>query len=399
MSEPSEEKEINTKFKVKVSDLVDLVETYRNRKFDEDLKVLKGDYGGVEGIAEKLFSDVKNGLTPNDIEERDLVFGSNAKDPPKRSSFCKLMLQALDDLMLKVLIVAALISLIISMIFEGDHREIAWVEGAAILVAVFVVSFVTAYNDYTKEAQFIKLNAYNDAQNNVHVMREGKRELINFDDLKVGDVVEVEVGMAIPTDAILIRGTGVTTDESAMTGESIELKKETLEMCEQRLEEKVEEEKFSKANNERTNHDLPSPILVSGTQIQTGEGWFLVIVVGKHSCLGKIMAKLSTKIEQTPLQIKLEEIATDIGKLGMIAAAITVLVLFIRFFVEQGIEGFDWKSDVGSYLQSWFGYIIIGVTIVVVAVPEGLPLAVMISLAYSVRKMLADKNFVKRLAA
>jgi Ca2+ transporting ATPase len=111
------------------------------------------------------------------------------------------------------------------------------------------------------------------------------------------------------------------------------------------------------------------------------------------------MSKLVTKIEQTPLQEKLEVIARDIGYLGMIAATITVLVLFIRFFVEQGIKGFNWSGEIGHYLQSWFEYIIIGVTIVVVAVPEGLPLAVMISLAYSVRKMLKDNNFVKRLAA
>jgi magnesium-transporting ATPase (P-type) len=263
-----------------------------------------------------------------------------------------------------------------------------------------VVSFVSAWNDYQKEKQFMKLNTQGDAQNNVKIMRDGKMELTNFDDIKVGDLVEVKVGMSIPCDAILINGSGVTTDESAMTGESIELKKESLEMCEQRLEEKLEEEKFSEsAVKYRTNHDLPSPVILSGTQIQTGEGFFLVVVVGKHSCVGKIMATLTTKIEQTPLQIKLEVIATDIGILGIVAAVITVFVLFVRFFVETGIDGYDWKNDIGDYIQEWFEYIIIGITIVVVAVPEGLPLAVMISLAYSVRKMLKDKNFVKRLAS
>jgi P-type Ca2+ transporter type 2B len=84
------------------------------------------------------------------------------------------------------------------MIFEKDHREIAWVEGAAILVAVFVVSFVSAYNDHAKEKQFIKLNSYNDAQNNVNVLRDGAVQVINFDDIKVGDMVEIKVGMSIP---------------------------------------------------------------------------------------------------------------------------------------------------------------------------------------------------------
>jgi Ca2+ transporting ATPase len=230
MSEPSEEINLNTKFKVSLNELVELVEQYRNRNFDEDIKSLKSDFGGPEGLADKLFSHTSNGITPNDLEERDSAFGTNAKDAPKRTGFCKLVLMALDDLMLKVLLVAAVISIVVSMIFEEDHREIAWIEGAAILVAVFVVSFVSAWNDYKKEEQFMKLNAYSDAQNNVNVMRDGVRCVINFDDIKVGELVEVEPGMAIPCDAILIRGSGVTTDESAMTGESIELKKEGMEM-------------------------------------------------------------------------------------------------------------------------------------------------------------------------
>lgn len=111
------------------------------------------------------------------------------------------------------------------------------------------------------------------------------------------------------------------------------------------------------------------------------------------------MESLEEEVEDTPLQEKLEAIATDIGYLGMISAAITVSVLFIRFFIEQGMQGFDWSNNIGTYLHWWFEYIIVGVTIIVVAVPEGLPLAVIISLAYSVRKMLDEKNFVKRLAA
>lgn len=206
------------------------------------------------------------------------------KEPPKRTGFCKLFFVAMNDLMLKILIVSAVISIIISMIFaDDDHRPIAWVEGGAILFAVLVVTSVTAWNDYKKEEQFLKLTAYNDAQNNVECMRGGEETEINFNDLRVGDIVQIKTGMSIPCDAVLVRGTGVTTDESAMTGESIELKKEPLEQCEVRLEEKLEEEKDHGKTGDRSNHDLPSPILLSGTQIQTGEGWFMVIVVGKNS--------------------------------------------------------------------------------------------------------------------
>jgi len=195
-----------------------------------------------------------------------------------------------------------------------------------------------------------------------------------------------------------VQGTGVTTDESAMTGESIELKKETMDMCQQRIDDKLEDEKAA-GKEDRTSHDIPSPILISGTQIQTGEGWFMVIVVGKNSCVGKIFSKLSQEIEMTPLQEKLTAIATDIGYIGMVSAAITLFVLFTRFFIEQGIKGYDWSENIGDYLNEWFDYLLVAVTIVVVAVPEGLPLAVMIALAYSVRKMLKDMNFVKRLSS
>jgi len=156
----------------------------------------------------------------------------------------------------------------------------------------------------------------------------------------------------------------------------------------------------SKSTEKRNPHDLPSPVILSGTQVATGEGWFLVIVVGRNSCVGKIMSKLETKIETTPLQEKLEAIGTDLGKLGMFCALFTIHVLFLRFFIERfssrtfdlfGGESLSHPTGlIKEYCKEWLGYFIYGVAIIVVAVPEGLPLAVMISLAYSVRQMLKD---------
>lgn len=136
-------------------------------------------------------------------------------------------------------------------------------------------------------------------------------------------------------------------------------------------------------------------------------------MVGKHSCVGKILGKLEQRIETTPLQEKLEAIGTDVGKLGMYCALLTIHVLFLRFFITKFIDrSFDFfggentvnkygntNGSLKDYLEEWLDYLIIGVAVVVVAVPEGLPLAVMISLAYSVKKMLIDQNFVKRLAS
>ena len=118
-------------------------------------------------------------------------------------AFWKLLWVALDDFMLKILIVSAVISIAISMVFEKD-KSIAWVEGGAILVAVAVVSLVTAVNDYKKESQFIALNKFSDSKNVINVRRGGTEMQINIDDLKVGDLAKVTVGMQVPCDAILV---------------------------------------------------------------------------------------------------------------------------------------------------------------------------------------------------
>ena len=230
---------------------------------------------------------------------------------------------------------------------------------------------------------------------------------INHNNIQVGDVLKIKAGMNIPVDGIIIRSSGVQANESAMTGESDELKKDSLDNCKARQVEKDQEYQYLKSDK-KSPHDLPSPLLLSGTQIATGEGLFVVIVVGKYSCVGKIMGKLEQAVETTPLQKKLEKIATDIGKLGMYCALLTIHILLLRFvitrFSGRNMHLFDMnqpKADGGikEYIIEWIGYFIIGVAIVVVAVPEGLPLAVMISLAFSVKKMLIDKNFVKRLSS
>lgn len=209
--------------------------------------------------------------------------------------------------------------------------------------------------------------------------------------------------MEVPVDGIVIKSSGVLSNESAMTGESDEVKKDTMEMCRQRQEDLEQEDQFS--NDVKKNHgphDIPSPIILSGTQISTGEGWFLCLVVGKYSCNGKIRAKLEQNSdEMTPLQEKLETVGQDLGRLGMYCALFTIHVLFLRFFIERFISReFDLfggepssatkDSGIKNYVVEWLKYFIVGIAIIVVAVPEGLPLAVMITLAYSVRKMLKD---------
>lgn len=146
-----------------------------------------------------------------------------------------------------------------------------------------------------------------------------------------------------------------------------------------------------KGNEKPSAHAVPSPVMLSGTQVATGEGWFVCTVVGDNSAIGQIMKNLEAVEEDTPLQKKLDDIATDIGKIGMYGALTTMHILFVRFFIESYMDrSMNFMLEPLVYIKEWLRYIMVAVTIVVVAVPEGLPLAVMISLAFSVKMMLLD---------
>ncbi len=190
--------------------------------------------------------------------------------------------------------------------------------------------------------------------------------------------------MNIPCDGFVVKGIEVTTDESAMTGETDAIRKASLEQC----------EAFKNATNRIDYEDslrenrVPSPVLLSGTKIMSGEGFFICIVVGVDSCSGKIRATLAQEDEDegTPLQGKLEILATDISIFGLIGASITVFFLTCLWVVRIiSSDGWTFYS-----LKALLDYFVIGVAVIVMAVPEGLPLAVTLSLAFSVKKMLKD---------
>ncbi len=156
------------------------------------------------------------------------------------------------------------------------------------------------------------------------------------------------------------------------------------------------------------SHAIPTPIILSGTKIVSGEGFFVVIVVGNDSCAGKIRAKLTgneDEEENTPLQEKLEDLATDISIFGVIGAGITVGCLTILWIIKIIANSLEDDKEKKSYRAwtAWLGdllhYFIIGVAVIIMAVPEGLPLAVTLSLAFSVKKMLKDNNLVRKLYA
>ena len=265
-------------------------------------------------------------------------------------------MDALGDFTLQILLFFACISIILEVSVSADHRSTAWIDGFAIFVAVFVVATVTAVNDFQKEKQFQKLNGVADARKQVTVWRGGKMFVIHQSEVLVGDLVQISEGMEIPADGFVTDASELTADESAMTGETDPVMKNTISHCIEKRNQLIAEGGKESAGS----HDIPSPILMSGTRILNGEGNFLVVVVGDSSCVGKINALLrGGDPEATPLQEKLEAIARDIGKFGLVSALFVLGILVIRFIIDRAIEGL-W--DHSKHLVELINFIMISVT-------------------------------------
>ena len=347
-----------------VQDADDLKETLKSinesQAMETNLKHLKA--LSVDGLLSQLYTDKESGIDLSTVNTRRQVFGENDMPQPSRKSLWELFVDTFDDATLQILIVAAVVSLAIGIY---DDPTTGYVEGVAILAAVLIVSVVTAINDYQKESQFRELSQAND-QVDVIVIRNGSHWQIPVQQIVVGDIVCLDTGDQIPCDGVLLVADGMLVDESALTGEPLDVEKDTSQ----------------------------DPFVLSGCTVEAGSGKFVAIAVGKDSQWGIIKSHLEKEQEQTPLQEKLDDMAALIGYVGMAAAGATfVAMMFIKIVIQPA-----YLADISIFSYALEAFII-GVTIVVVAVPEGLPLAVTISLAFSTRKMLADQNLIRHLAA
>lgn len=405
-------------------------------------------YGSVQEICARLKTSPVEGLSgnPADLEKRRLVFGKNMIPPKKPKSFLELVWEALQDVTLIILEIAAIISLVLSFYRppggeneicghvvsnpeEDEEGETGWIEGAAILASVIIVVFVTAFNDWSKEKQFRGLQSRIELEQKFSIIRNGQLIQLSVAEIVVGDIAQVKYGDLLPADGILLQGNDLKIDESSLTGESDHVKK-TLDK---------------------------DPMLLSGTHVMEGSGRMVVTAVGINSQTGIIFTLLGAneeeddekkkkgkkqgvsenrnkaktqdgvaleiqplnsqegldseekekkaskgpKKEKSVLQGKLTRLAVQIGKAGLIMSILTVLILILYFVVDNFvIQRRAWLPECTPvYIQYFVKFFIIGVTVLVVAVPEGLPLAVTISLAYSVKKMMKDNNLVRHLDA
>ncbi|MCJ1407757.1 plasma membrane calcium [Ptychographa xylographoides] len=320
--------------------------------------------------------------------DRKRVFKDNRLPAKNTVSIWALFWNAFNDRILLILTAAAVISLALG-IYEavgqtpapGQAQSVDWVEGLAILVAVVLVVLVTGLNDYRREKQFVILNEKKEDRQ-VKVVRSGKSLLISVFDIIVGDVLHIEAGDSSPADGVLISGYGLQCDESSATGESEAMKKSTGDEVWRRIEHGTASSKLD-------------PFIISGSKVLEGVGTYLVTSVGINSSHGKIMMSLQTKNEDTPLQVKLAKMANWIGYLGSAAAGLLFFILLVRFLI--GLSGNTASPAMKG--SQFLDILIVAITIIVVAVPEGLPVAVTLALSFATSRMLKENNLVRQLRA
>jgi Ca2+-transporting ATPase len=258
---------------------------------------------------------------------------------------------------------------------------VEWVEGAAIIAAIVVVVTVGAGNDWQKERQFAKLNKKKEDRY-VKVIRSGQTSEVSTYDIFAGDVMYLEPGDMIPADGILIDGHGIKCDESLVTGESDLLRKTPGDKVYEAVAQKKDLKKMD-------------PFIMSGSSVEEGTGTFLVTATGVHTMYGRTVMSLQDEGEITPLQVKLNALADYIAKVGLTSGLILFVVLFVKFLVRlKEIEG-----GAEAKGQAFLRIFIVAVTIVVVAVSEGLPLAVTLALAFATTRMIKDNNLVRLIRA
>ena len=386
--------------------------------------------GGVERLAKSLRSHPVNGLNPDDVINNRKDFGKNSVDAAKPRTYLSFIIDALSDSTVLILCASATVSLILAGTIEKTISSYA--EGSAIIVAILVVTNVTAINDWRKQRQFIRLNQMVE-DISVRVSRSGSNTTVPIADVVVGDVVILSIGDILCADGILLEGSTVKTDESALTGEP-----------------------------ELVRKSETAPFLLSGTKVMDGSGRFLVVAVGPHSEAGRIRVLIQTgragkdgesqsgafEGGESPLTAKLDALAVLIGKFGSVAALCCFVIMFARYAIVTYAQtnafthcaefesttcssstvasfnsGQSWPlcgSSTGTccdqqgttavirgspcpfiqtQLSEYLSFFITAITVLVVAVPEGLPLAVTLSLAFSVAKMQKEMNLVKHLDA
>mgnify|MGYP001035480695 FL=1 len=315
------------------------------------------------------------GLTDEQVRKSRDEHGVNLLTPPKRPSLWKLYLEKFEDPVVRVLLVAALFSLIISIV-ENEYAETI-----GIIVAILLATGIGFFFEYDAGKKFDLLNAVNE-ETLVKVIRNGHVQEIPRKDVVVGDIVVLETGEEVPADGELLEAISLQVNESNLTGEPV-VTKTTVEAD-------FDEEATYASNR-----------ILRGTTVVDGHGTMRVEAVGDATEIGKV-ARQSTEqnTEPTPLNIQLTKLANLIGKIGFSVAGLAFLIFFVKDVVlVYDFSSFHTFRDWLPALQATLQYFVIAGTLIVVAVPEGLPMSVTLSLALNMRRMLSTNNLVRKMHA
>ena len=365
--------------------------------------------GGTKGILSKLRTSSEKGIESPRFRKEEFGINKIFEEPP--APFIKFLKESLSELMIIILLSAAIIQIIIGLSI-GNNKKTGWLDGASVLFAVFVVVSVESFTNWQKEKKFYELNNLKNAGTVFKTIRDKNIKDLKADDLLVGDIIIISGGETIPADCLLLEGNGIKIDESSLTGESKLVSKEIYEDCETNKEIKI-----------------MTPIILSGTDVIKGNGKALIICVGERSTKGKIRRMVDNSKDEkvTPLQEKLDVLAKKISTFAIFAGIATFVCLTINLIylyisdykLFHGLRGaaHAWGSKKQAQSEQHEHHdqkmdrfhpkvylfpkilenIMITTVIITIALPEGLPMAVALTLAFSIKKLMDQNNLVRKM--
>ena len=362
-------------------------------------------------------TDPHVGLNDEQVRSSRQQYGDNVLTPPKKTSLWKLYLDKYRDPIIQILLIAALVSLVLAFV-EHD-----FVETLGIFIAIFIATTVGFYFECDAARKFRVLTAINEDQS-VKVRRDGKVMEAPRRDVVVGDIILVETGDEVPADAVLVEAVNLQIDESSLTGEPLTSKSVTDAQGQQASDATTQHStlniqhsasaasqhsslnlqhsadatiQHSSLNTQHSSEAYPKNMILRSTMVMNGRGTAIVTRVGDSTEIGKVATEATEATQtKTPLNLQLDKLAKLISKVGT-GVSIAAFVIFLGHDI---LTNSLWHTnDYLAMLQVVLNYFMMAVTLIVMAVPEGLPMAVTLALALNMRRMLKFNNLVRKLHA
>ena len=374
---------------------------------------------GIQTLVGSLNTNTEKGI--KSVDHREEIYGSNKDYLLPIPPFRLYLLEAIEDPMVQLLILCALISIILGCTLSDDTSK-DWIDGLSMIIAVIIVVMVESITKYQEKKQLSEINQRQAKEIKYKIIRKGIVEERLYEDILVGDLIFINYGEIIPVDILLTEGNGIKMDEFELTGQTLYARKEIYPKCQE--------------IKDKGGINVPSPLILSGTKCVQGNGKGIVLCVGSHSQknITRIINETDKENVQSHLADDIEKISKIIAMFGFIAGTIILILLFIQFGIEfqknmkiyknyislrviiksylfnfphtindNIIKGIVTNDDVTNptsmIAKKILDILILSLSIVVIAIPEGLSSAVTLSVAFSLNKMMDNKNYIRKIEA